>query len=1726
MFYSINPSRNFRAWISSAGRRLCTAAPFAVAALALLVLTAPAQAQRTALDADGDGLIEVETLEQLNAIRWDLDGNGTVDTSTDESDYNNAFGTTGFTGSTSGGASGSTCATCTGYELTADLDFDDTGSYASGTVSSTWTSGAGFPPIGEFTPDPTNPTRHPFTATFEGNRHTISNLQMDPTGTIAAGLFSLLGNNGVVRNVGLVAVEVTGVNNAGAVVGRSEGTVFATYATGTVTGEGGIGGLVGHQNGDGLATEPRVAASYSAVIVDSSGGAGNNTGGLVGLNNTGDIIASYATGAVTGITTAVGGLVGSHRASGSAVIASYSTGAVTPANGGGLIGDIRSGTTVTNSYWATTTSGISDDSDTNSPEGVSSGALQTPTGYTGIYSAWDVDVDGVSGNDDPWDFGTTSQYPVLKVNFGSTTTVFGPQRGPGAPTVTAVLTEGATDSDPDIITVTITRSTDGGDPASYQYRYNTDGSNWISWTTVSGTTFEISSTTLEALYNIEVRAVNTASTGQAATFTAIPADMASRDYDTDNDGLIEVTNLEQLNAIRYDLDGDGIADTVVGNNAATTANHTAYAAAFPSPATVMGCNEDETDTANQVCAGYELFAAPSSDTPAMSSGLDFSGPASIVGYPEASQTAWTTGTGWLPIGAADADADIAAGEFTAEFNGNGHAISNLFINRPNTDDVGLFSKIGTNGLVRRLALKEVRIAGQRVVGGQVVGDIAGGQDNVGGLAGENAGTIRETYVTGRVFGGDNVGGVVGKNQVGGNIVVVWTNVDVNANADSAGGLVGDNADRIAATYATGAVHAARTRAGGLVGNNQSAGTVITTYATGTVSAGSTTERKFVGGLIGNNQNSNAFTASYWDTETSGLSVGLGSDDTDDNGMIDGSETVTTGVAGYTTAELKGPTTKSSGIYATWDDQDIFDVGGGTTFDPWDLGEPGSSAQYPRLTSPFDGSIRGGSNDNHFGPQHLGPVSGLSATVAGSNLTISWNHDMDDRRYYDDTNGPQPSITCSGMDAVACYQYRIVVRNIAPPSWEAVPTTGFVSNSTFSVVISPVPDPLDAVYVEVLPVPLFGVTGKTARLDFTEPAAPTGVMTTVETSGVTVTWTAPTDTGGLPITGYSVQYRQGTSGGWTDLSVDDGSGGTTTNIVGTTATISGLTSPATYSVQVAAINAVGTGDYASPSTMADTPMGGTSNRPPTANAGPDQTVNTGATVTLDGSRSSDPDSGDTLGYTWTQDSGTTVTLSNPANASPTFTAPASPGTLVFSLEVDDGKVSSDPDTVTITVRPSSTGGGQQGGGGGGGNRGGGGGGGSRDLHGNTPARATAMAFRPASPRRATANGQISPASDRDYFTLTLPRAGLLIVETTGPTDTAGTVWQHDEELATAVQGGERRNFRLSTPVTAGPVLIAVTGNGNRTGAYTLVVRLVVGFFGNPRPGSAQSGVGVISGWVCEADTIEVQFEHGTTGATHLEPAATGTPRADTAPICGDADNGFGLLWNWNLLGDGTHTVRALVDGEVFAEHPLTVTTLGLGEFPEGLSGTTVVADFPDMGATTTLQWQHALQNFVIVPNEQTEGERAEAGAQHSPETAWLGNPSPGSYQSGIGVISGWVCEAETVEIAFEHGPTGVTHTVTASSGTARLDTEEPCGDADNGFGLLWNWNLLGDGEHIVRAFADGEEFAWSRVVVTTLGEESAQGLAGTATVADFPVEGQAVTVEWQEALQNFTITGRQ
>ena len=276
--------------------------------------------------------------------------------------------------------------------------------------------------------------------------------------------------------------------------------------------------------------------------------------------------------------------------------------------------------------------------------------------------------------------------------------------------------------------------------------------------------------------------------------------------------------------------------------------------------------------------------------------------------------------------------------------------------------------------------------------------------------------------------------------------------------------------------------------------------------------------------------------------------------------------------------------------------------------------------------------------------------------------------------------------------------------------------------------------------------------------------------------------------------------------------------------------------------------------------------------------------------------------------------------------------------------------------------------------------------------------------------------------------------------------------------------------------------------------------------NPQPNSFQSGIGIISGWVCAAGTIAIVFNGGPP-----VQAAYGTSRGDTQRVCGDSDNGFGLLFNWNLLGDGTHTVQALADGVEFASVSITVTTLG-AEFVQDARGEVTVPDFPDAGSAVVLRWQEAQQNFVI-----TAGGPARRGGTSGRPPRVLESPPPGSFQSGIGIISGWVCDARRIEVTFDGGPP-----VEAAYGTSRGDTQGACGDTNNGFGLPFNWNLLGDGTHTVRVLADGVEFARVTVTVTTLGAEFVQGARGEATVPAFPEVGTAVVLRWQEAQQNFVI----
>ena len=358
-------------------------------------------------DADHDGLIEITTLAQLDAMRHDLDGDGIpVDTGTPT--YATAFPAAGAR-LTCGVDSG-----CAGYELTVDLDFDTDEDGQVDADDTYWNNGAGWVPIGNST--------DPFATTFEGNGHTIRYLFIDRN-TNYVGLFGRTeGRFFVIRHVALTNVQVTGNGYVGGLVGRNAGGLLGSYVTGQVSGHTYTGGLVGYN-------DSAILGSYATGQVSGH----TFTGGLVGFNALA-IVGSYATGRVSG-SDRVGGLSGT---SGRSITASYATGRVSGRNNvGGLVGEDSVSGTITASYWDTTTSGLAA---SDGGAGQSTATLQAPTGYSGIYADWNVDVDGNGTPDDPWDLGTASQYPVLKADLDGDGTAtwqeFGYQLRAG-PTLTA-----------------------------------------------------------------------------------------------------------------------------------------------------------------------------------------------------------------------------------------------------------------------------------------------------------------------------------------------------------------------------------------------------------------------------------------------------------------------------------------------------------------------------------------------------------------------------------------------------------------------------------------------------------------------------------------------------------------------------------------------------------------------------------------------------------------------------------------------------------------------------------------------------------------------------------------------------------------------------------------------------------------------------------------------------------------------------------------------------------------------------------------------------------------------------------------------------------------------------------------------------------------------------------------------------------------------------------------
>lgn len=202
-----------------------------------------------------------------------------------------------------------------------------------------------------------------------------------------------------------------------------------------------------------------------------------------------------------------------------------------------------------------------------------------------------------------------------------------------------------------------------------------------------------------------------------------------------------------------------------------------------------------------------------------------------------------------------------SGVFSGEFHGNGFSISNININITHTNTgttsyAGLFYR--NSGLISRVSLINANLTLTKTATGVSADDL-----RLGGIVGENTGSIVYSYVSGSVSGimdisttanGQTlntytfVGGIAGINL--GNIHNSYSNSTISSIANSI--ATTNNSSAYAHAYA-----------GGLVGQNEGTGSILNTYATGNVTseakADNTGNRKqqayafsYAGGLVGNN----------------------------------------------------------------------------------------------------------------------------------------------------------------------------------------------------------------------------------------------------------------------------------------------------------------------------------------------------------------------------------------------------------------------------------------------------------------------------------------------------------------------------------------------------------------------------------------------------------------------------------------------------------------------------------------------------------------------------------------------------------------------------------------------------------------------------------------------------------------------------------------------------------
>ncbi|MHC1775527.1 MAG: beta strand repeat-containing protein [Lentimicrobium sp.] len=706
-----------------------------------------------------------------------------------------------------------------------------------------YNSGEGWIPIG-------SATSSAFRGGFNGNGYKIIGLFINRS-ALHQGLFGYTYGS-LISNLGIENANITGSTNCGGLVAvnfNSSSIINNCYIVGSVYGTsitGNIGGLVGENDGS-------IVNCFSNGIVSG----GSYIGGLVGQND-GSVVDSYSSANVTGGSSLdAGGLVGYLTGS---ISNSYGTGSVIGGgNAGGMVGRAWTNSTISNSYCT----GMASSNGAN--VGGFAGRIFGNSNISNSYSRGNVVRSGGSNTNFGGFCGLNDNSKVINCySTGSVKTSAGANIEGKGFAGNIVIGDNFLMSGNyyDFIASGQTSALGATGKSTTQMMQQATFTGW-DFTNIWGIDENADYPTLQQLYFPPAPRNLSATAGNVVVYlnwnsplgatpdgykiyrsgvllNTIPIETI---YFTDNDVVNGMTYSYYVTAVYTSGESlpSNTVNVVLFNGGTGT---------FSDPYQIN--THQQLNSVRNYLNNLNVYFIMLNDidlAEACTPGGDY----------------YNFGQGWIPIGSASSSA------FRGRFNGNGHIINGLYINRSALHQ-GLFGYT-YGSLISNLGIENANITGSTNCGGLVavnfnsssiinncyiVGSVYGTliTGNIGGLVGENDGSIVNCFSNGIVSGGSYIGGLVGQND--GSVVDSYSSANVTGGSSlDAGGLVGYLTGSISNSYGTGSVIGGG-NAGGMVGRAWTNSTISNSYCTGMVSSNGTNVGGFAGRIFGNSNISNSY----------------------------------------------------------------------------------------------------------------------------------------------------------------------------------------------------------------------------------------------------------------------------------------------------------------------------------------------------------------------------------------------------------------------------------------------------------------------------------------------------------------------------------------------------------------------------------------------------------------------------------------------------------------------------------------------------------------------------------------------------------------------------------------------------------------------------------------------------------------------------------------------------